>query len=236
MSKKRRQGRQRRTRPRRPTSSRPTSGIQFVTPEGDEIVFASVHYQHSALEEIRQILKQADDFDGDLQPEPNDSVVFSWLETRSGGRSQLAPLGQRILATLTLTPTALEVEAMSQQRLDNCCRRLEELLGARVHLIETQTKSADQALREGEPGGEKPFIPPPEVVAEIEEQMLRRWIDESVPALGGLTPREAVKTPEGRQQVLELLEYIGQMQKRTPKTPGMFSPDYRKAKKMLGLE
>lgn len=42
---------------------------------------------------------------------------------------------------------------------------------------------------------EKPFIPPPDVVAEIEEQMLRWWIDE-----------------------------------------GVFSPDYRTAKKMSGLE
>ncbi len=66
--------------------------------------------------------------------------------------------------------------------------------------------------------------------------MLRQWIDDSIPALGGLTPREAVKTPEGRQQVLELIEHAGRMQKMMPKTPGMFAPDYRKVKKMLGLE
>jgi len=83
---------------------------------------------------------------------------------------------------------------------------------------------------------EEPFIPPPELVAEIEEKMLRQWIDESIPALDGLTPREAVKTPKGRKQVLELIEYSVQMQKRMAQMPGMFAPDYRKVKKMLGLE
>ena len=66
--------------------------------------------------------------------------------------------------------------------------------------------------------------------------MLHQWIDDSIPALGGLTPREAVKTPAGRQQVLELIDHAEQMQQMMPKTPGMFAPDYRKVKKMLGLE
>jgi len=86
------------------------------------------------------------------------------------------------------------------------------------------------------PKPEEPVIPPPEVVAQIEEQMLRQWIDESIPALGGLTPREAVKTPQGRQQVLALIEEAEAMQRRIKKEPGVFTPDYRKVKKMLGLE
>jgi len=45
-----------------------------------------------------------------------------------------------------------------------------------------------------------------------------------------------VKTPEDRVQVLELLEYIARRQQRAPKAPGMFASDYRKVKKMLGLE
>ncbi|HDQ72460.1 MAG TPA: hypothetical protein ENN19_10230 [Chloroflexi bacterium] len=74
---------------------------------------------------------------------------------------------------------------------------------------------------------EEPFVPPPELLAEIEDKMLRQWINESIPALGGQTPREAVK-------VLELIEYSVQTQKRRPKRPGIFAPDHRKVKKMLG--
>jgi hypothetical protein len=95
-----------------------------------------------------------------------------------------------------------------------------------------------QALRERKPRAapQEPVIPPPEVIAEIEEKMLRQWIDDSIPALGGLTPRQAVKTPEGRRQVLELIDHATRMQKTMRRTPGVFAPDYRKVKKMLGLE
>jgi len=236
MSKKRRK---KRSRSRKPAKSRhPRVGIQLVTPEGDALVFMNAHYRHTAPEEIRQILKQAGDFgiDDDLEPEPDGSLHFPWFETHPVARS--TPLGQRVLAHLTLTPATLEVEGMSQQRLDDCCQRLEQLLGDRIHLVETKAKSVDQALRESKPRAKprEPVIPPPEVIAELEEKMLRQWIDESIPALGRLTPREAVKTPEGRQQVLELIDHARRMQKRMTKAPGIFAPDYRKVKKMLGLE
>ena len=238
MSKKRRK---RRDRPRKPVRSRrPAGGIQLVTPEGDALVLTNAQYQHAGLEEIRQILKQAGDFslEDDLAPEPDGSLHFAWYETRPGARSLFSPVGRRVLANLTLTPTTLEVEAMSQQRLNDCSQRLEQLLGDRIRLLERKAKSVSQALRESKPRPEpkEPFMPPPEVIAEIEERMLRRWIDDSIPALGGLTPREAVKTPEGRRRVLELIDEARQMQKMIPKTPGTFAPDYRKVKKMLGLE
>ena len=39
----------------------------------------------------------------------------------------------------------------------------------------------------------------------IQEQSTMRWLDESVPALGGLTPRQAVEDPTRREQVERLL-------------------------------
>ncbi len=233
MSKKRRPPRRRR---RRSSTSQESNGIRLVTPEGDPLLLASACYQHAELEEVRRLLEQAEDFN--LDDDSGGTLLFSWIETRPGQRSLPALIGHRVLAELTLTPAALEVEAMSQQRLGRCRHRLEELLGERIRLLETQTRSPGQAQRprsQSRAGAGEPIIPPPEVIAEIEEQMLNQWLNESIPALDGLTPREAVKTAKGRQQVLELLDYIEAMQKKTPKTPGMFSPDYSKIKKMLGL-
>jgi hypothetical protein len=224
-------------------SRRPAGGIHLTTPEGDALIFTSARYQHAAMDEILQILRGAGDFGLDedentLEPEPDGSLHLPWYETRPDAPSLFAPIGRRILANLILTPTALEVEAMSQRRLDDCHHRLVQLLGERIQRVHTQAKSADQALRERKPRDtpQEPVIPPPEVIAELEEQMLRQWIDDSIPALGGLTPREAVKTPEGRRQVLELIDEAPRMQKMMPKRPGVFAPDYRKVKKMLGLE
>jgi hypothetical protein len=220
------------------TPRRPFGDIQLVTPKGDEIVFASARYLHDSLDEIRTALKQARDFHVGPVPEPDGSYSIDWQEGRSRARRTPAPIGKRVLAHLTLTQQAIEIEAMSEQRLADCRKGLEYLLGDHIRLTETKIKSTDQALREHTPRGEPPapFIPPPEVIAEIEEKLLRQWIDDSIPALDGLTPREAVKTPEGRKRVLELIDYVGQLQKTSQQTPGAFAPDYRKVKKMLGLE
>jgi hypothetical protein len=240
MSKRRRKRQSRSRKPAPPRRPAPR-GPSLVTPEGDPLVFVSAQYQHTAPEKVRTILSQTDDFglDDESEPQADNSLQFPWFETRPGIPSLHAPIiGQRVLANLTLAPTTLVVEAMSQRRLDDCCRRLEQLLGDHIHLIETEAKDMDQALRERKPRAapQEPVIPPPEVIAEIEEMMLRQWIDDSIPALGGLTPRQAVKTPEGRRQVLELIDHATRMQKAMRKTPGVFAPDYRKVKKMLGLE
>jgi len=236
MSKKRIKRRQR---PRRPQQA--SGGMRLTTPEGDTIVLASAHYRHSGLQgDIRSILQRADDFglEDDAEPDADGAFHFPWCETRPDAPPQFTSIGRRVLAHLKLTPTTLEVDAPSRRRLDDCQQRLEELLKDRIRLVETRVQDMAQALRERKPRAEpdEPFIPPPELIAEIEEKMLRQWIDESIPALGGLTPREAVETPEGREKVLALIEYSVELQKPMSQTPGFFAPDYRKVIKMLGLE
>jgi len=238
MSKKRH--RRRRSHERQTTSSGPTRAPRLTTHEGDPVLFASALYSHTNLEEIRQLLSETGDFglNDDTQAEPDGSIGFPWYEAPLGDPSAPAPLDRRILGTLTLTPTALTVETMSRQRLVACQRLLESLLGERIRFVESKTQTPAQALSERGPQAEEPqpLILPPEAIAELEQRMLREWINDSIPALGGLTPREAVKTLEGRRQVLDLIDYITRQQRQVSRAPGMFSPDYRKAKKMLGLE
>jgi hypothetical protein len=237
MSKKRRK-RYRRSRKAAP-SRRPQRAPRLVTPEGDSTVFANALFRHDALSEIQLRLREADDFDWDESLEPGSDGPFQvvWFETVPGVEPPSGPMSRRILATLTVTPKTLELETISRKRRRACRRRLQELLGDRIHLVEMETKAVEQALREPshQPQPE-PLILPPEAIAELEDRMIRQWLDESIPALGGLTPRQAVKTPEGRRQVLELIDYISRDQERREMPPGMFAPDYRVAKKMLGLE
>jgi hypothetical protein len=109
----------------------------------------------------------------------------------------------------------LDIEAVSHRRLTD--KHLAQLVGGLGQFVDIQVKDMDEALRESSPAElVEPYVLPLEVVAELEEKMLCQWIDESVPALDGLTPRDAVKTSEGRQQVLDLIEYSAQLQKRMP--------------------
>jgi hypothetical protein len=227
---------------RRPGARKPAGGPArgpiLTTPEGDPLVFAQAFYRHDALDEIRRRLEKAEDFDGDeaLEPGPGGVLHVSWLETEAGAAGRM-PVGQRVLATVKVTPRRLAVETVSRERRENCCRRLEALLGAHIQMEGMETKSLAEALRgPGPPPQPKPEPLPPEVIAELEERMIRQWLEESIPALGGLTPREAVRTAKGRKLLVALFEYIERQQEEHPPPPGMFSPDYRKAKKMLGME
>jgi hypothetical protein len=234
MTKKRRGGRRRSGTPHR---LQPLPRLE--TPEGDPMVFAIATYRNSAPDEVRRLLTQAADFDlnDELVPEADGSLEFPWLETRSGAPRFPEPMGQRVLALLTLTPATLRVGTFSMERLAGCQRRLEELLGDRIELEDVDFQPVESVLRRPVAGPEPELaVPPPEVVAEIEEKMILQWLDESIPALDGLTPREAARTPEGRQKLLALFDYIDRQQARLERPPGMFSPDYNKAKKMLGLE
>ena len=201
-------------------------------------MFASASYRHADLDSVRQVLDVAADFDShDADEADQPSHAYVWLQSE-GASSLYAPaVGRRILATLTLTPTTLDIETMSEERLTDCRKRLENLLGDRIKLNKSAARSVAQALRETPPQSEptKPVQPPPELIAQIEETLLKRWISEPIPALGGQTPLQAVKTPNGRKLVLELIAEAEKFQ-RAYKAPTGFAPDYRKTKKMLGLE
>jgi hypothetical protein len=210
----------------------------LTTPEGDPLVFTVARYRHAAREEIRALLEGTEDFEMEepVGEAPDEALLFTWFETRPDAPPQHVPVGRRVLAQLTLTEATLLVEAFSARRLKDCRRRVQRLLGERIELERIEVKDVEEALRHRPPGeAGEPYVPPPEVVAEMEEQMVRQWIETSIPALDGATPREAVKTPEGREQVRALLDHIARSQ-RGPKPPGMFSPDYRRAKELLGLE
>jgi hypothetical protein len=60
--------------------------------------------------------------------------------------------------------------------------------------------------REGPPRLREPDSPElREAVAQVTALFERRWLDESIPALGGLTPREAAADPVAREDLKRLL-------------------------------
>jgi hypothetical protein len=61
-----------------------------------------------------------------------------------------------------------------------------------------------------------------------------RWVDGTVPALGGITPREAVKTAQGRQRVIDLLHEFENMDARARQSAYRF--DYNRIRRELGLD
>jgi len=65
-------------------------------------------------------------------------------------------------------------------------------------------------------------------------EFVTKWVDEKIPALDGKTPREALKTPEGREKVEELLKDWENMEERR-KREGEPYIDINALRQMLNL-
>lgn len=178
-------------------------------------------------------------------------VVLDDLFERAGDDQwhRVAPRedqGVRILASLELSGDLLTVHAMSTARFD----RVVELLDhAPVPLVEEDhrvTHAADmldgseddedddEIALSGDGGsvlGPDEIARDPELLAAMTEYMAtqeRNWLDESIPALGGVTPRQAAVDPTRREDVIRLLDSF-------PATGSPLVMDGGRLKAALGL-
>jgi hypothetical protein len=102
----------------------------------------------------------------------------------------------------------LEMETNSAERL----RRLERLVGTAVQgvrLLSREQRTPEEAMANGHipDPAPSPDLPPEEIAGVLEAVMAEheeRWVDERLPALGGLTPRQAV-ADRARRPALEAL-------------------------------
>jgi hypothetical protein len=127
---------------------------------------------------------------------------------REGNAKGLLPTTH--IGRATLEGSALRLESNSVERADRLRKLVEERLGSLVTFRVREHTDPAALLQAGGPPrarAEAPSIPPEvvEAVKALEAEHHRRWLDESIPALGGLTPREAAKRKGGPRKGLELL-------------------------------
>jgi hypothetical protein len=117
-----------------------------------------------------------------------------------------------IRATLRRDGDELEVTANSEARLDRVLTRLTDVADVVAHSARSVRNPADleAALKLHPP--EEPFESiDPEIVEQVLDMMERRWIGEEVPALGGITPRQAAVDPTRREDLIALLRSFDRM-------------------------
>lgn len=181
----------------------------------------------AAAPEVQQEAEERD-VDGNLR-----SAVFTWF----GGEGALA--GSLVLGDVRLTGRRLRLQCLSRERLAVGKRLLESRLGEHARHRVDEFKNPE-TLGSGrflpEMGEAAPTLPPD--VAGLVQQFLqnyyRRWVDETVPALGGLSPRQACLTREGRVQVVELLKFLENLEDKK-KRAGQPYIDVNLIRRELGL-
>ena len=149
-------------------------------------------------------------------PEPQaaggEEYVVPWLVP---GNRMHADWENTSLGTVRVASTRLEAEVNSERRARRLRKEVERRLRGRVLFLRQETTSVEALLRK--PNGAETLAARkeaddlqklPEVRArlrEMEERHWKAWLDQPVPALGGLTPRAAAATPIGRERLEALL-------------------------------
>jgi len=145
-----------------------------------------------------------------------------------------------VVARILLTQARLIVETNSARRADAMRSAVESHMQGLVRFRLRSEESTAQwvenarAGHAGEPSPREAI--PAEMVAglrQFREQHMRGWIDESIPALGGLTPRDAAQHPASRRKLETLLKEFDQSEARLPEEERI---DLRWLREALGFE
>jgi hypothetical protein len=131
-----------------------------------------------------------------------DEEGSSWTWWRPGGPSP--GFGDNTtLARLEIIDTRLVLEVNSAARFARAREWIEALPGVKFERVtEKQVLDSKPPLDDALPSPRTPMSPDlTEAVKRALGDACRRWLDESVPALGNRTPRQACKSAAGRKQV-----------------------------------
>ena len=123
----------------------------------------------------------------------------------------------RILGSVTLEPGRLVLTAQGKERLAIGKQLLENTLQSLIkHRIDA-VQSLESMMEEQEKAKSKKVADeiPPEIknglLKDMYDNHYREWLDCPIPALGGKSPRKAIRSKEGRRRVEDLMremEYL----------------------------
>jgi hypothetical protein len=148
------------------------------------------------------------------------------------------------LGTLEIDGKRMTVSVNSEQRARKIRSLLAKRLGDAASFTRQQVESIEALLDKEkkrkpsrrERAGDEALQALPEVREMMRAQSERHWaawLDEKVPALGNLTPREAAKTPPGRERLEALLAEFAW---RANTMPSEQRPDITALRAALGLD
>ena len=224
--------------------------MKVLTAEGDEVVFSRAVYRvkdfggvSAGLERLEELLR-VDETGVDSRA---GEAHYKWVtpmeeggrKAEGGGRGGIVlstdlkdPHGDslRSLGDIILTWEELTIECLSRQRLEKGKQLLQEALGDSIEHLYSGHQEVGEVLEEREAekehrGETKDDGIPPEVSRQILVDSLEdhygKWVDTPIPALNGVTPREASRTREGRALLEELLKTLENVELRRWKKEGV---------------
>ncbi len=157
--------------------------------------------------------------------EPEKAGGETMIVYTKSGNARNPSWDNTILGRVIVARGRVRVETNSLRRADALRAAIEANLGDMIrHRLREETNTA-HLLEEMAAGGStsvgsgREEAQPPEVVAmlrQFREKHMHGWIDESIPALDGLTPREAARIPRALEKLEVLIKELELSESRVP--------------------
>lgn len=222
---------------------------KIVTPEGDPILFAEAIYKVKDYDKAVNALYDIPDLK--ILESNQDEIHFGLVaeirdhNINAGGvmfeTSLVSDIGDpqyRSMGDLTINNRQLILDCLSEKRLVLGKEMLKTLgdsiefqseskqhpdLSRKNNIVKskTQQNELDEPVREAL---RKKYL----------EDHYRKWVDMPIASLGGMTPREASKTQEGKAKLKEVLKVLENAEERRQRS-GEPSYDVNKLRVVLGI-
>lgn len=165
-------------------------------------------------------------------------VAFSWTVP---GNPVMAEWDNTVHGNLEIDGRELRADVNSKERAERLKGMIAERLGAAARLVRTEVRTLEESLAaarlDDDPGPKSDPLDSPEVEVHMRELVSANhegWASRQVPALGGLTPLEAVESPAGREKVEVLVREMEEHARRM--RPPVDEAAIRRLRERLGLD
>lgn len=171
-------------------------------------------------------------------------VDIDWIKE---GNRKFKTWDNTIMGHIKVSEGLLTAEVNSESRANRLRKEIEKRLGALaihestlVQTLEEMRKNAPQESAEDKElrAADEAMLRDPEVKKQLQAVMQRQvecWIHQKIPALGGRTPLEAVRDPDGKEMVEALLLDWERRDERDV-SPNQIRPDIGALRRLLSLE
>ncbi len=200
--------------------------LRLANTSGDELLISKAVYRVTDPVAVIEALRRAREFEDGSE---HDSFV--WLDK-----------SKTLLGNIRIANQQLVIECNSRERLERGARLLSRMAGRHLEHLRDEFTSQEELRRLAKVA---PATEPKEnripkeisdqVISRLIEKHYREWPDSHLPALEGRTPREAVRTARGRNQVIEVLKSMENGEERK-RLAGESFYDFSRLRAELGLE
>lgn len=186
----------------------------------DNTIIANIKLKLNDNRKLRSVNNTSDESNSS----EDGAVTLMTIETNSSKRAKLATKTMRKLfgdKIISLTTTSKSVEEEVEfQRLQR----------ERSEKDDYENQEKDTHINEFKNTEEMH-----DILHKMGQEHWKRWLDESIPALGGLTPNEAAKNDKGRELLEELLLSF-EARANNLESENIFKPDVDELRRKLGLK